>query len=164
MSEEFITVDGLESQITQFMQALDAMDAAVDVKLAEVADECAAMIEQEQKRLLATQHPQLTSLVKVAARTVKDKYVKVKVGYDSDTIRDHFELLVIEFGRPGKSARCSGEYEKKIRKGETKAHRKGEFPTSVSHIRAGYDVAHNKILQHFEDVLMNTAAERFSND
>ena len=80
MSEEFITVDGLEAQITQFLQALDAMDAAVDVKLSEVADDCAAMIEQEQKRLLATQHPQLTSLVKVAARTVKEKYVKVKVG------------------------------------------------------------------------------------
>lgn len=164
MSEEFITADGLESQITQFMQALDAMDAAVDVKLSEVADECAQMIEQEQKRLLATQHPQLTSLVKVAAKTRGDKYVRVKVGYDSDTIRDHFELLVIEFGRPGKSARCSGEYEKKIRKGETKAHRKGEFPTSVSHIRAGYDVAQEKIVQHFEEVLMNTAAERFSND
>lgn len=164
MAEEFITVDGLEAQITQFMQALDAMDTAVDVKLAEVADECAQMIEQEQKRLLATQHPQLTSLVKVTARTVKDKYVKVKVGYDSDTIRDHFELLVIEFGRPGKSARCSGEYEKKIRKGETKAHRKGEFPSSVSHIRAGFDVAHEKIVQHFEETLMNAAAERFSND
>lgn len=164
MAEEFITVSGLEAQITQFMQILDDMDAAIDVKLSEVADDCAAMIEKEQKRLLSTQHPQLAPLVKVAAKTVKDKYVRVKVGYDSDTIREHFELLVIEFGRPGKSARCSGEYEKKIRKGETKAHKKGEFPSSVSHIRAGYDVAHDKILQHFEETLMNAAAERFSND
>lgn len=164
MADEFITVSGLESQITQFMQALDAMDAAVDVKLAEVADDCAAMIETEQKRLLSTQHPQLTPLVKVTTKTRGDKYVKVKVGYDSQTIKDHFEVLIIEFGRPGKSAKCSGAYEKKMREGADKLHRKGEFPTSVSHIRAGYDVAHDKILQHFEEVLTNTAAERFSND
>ena len=46
----------------------------------------------------------LASLIKVRQAQSK-KYFRMASDKDSETIQQHPELLVIEFGRPGKSAR-----------------------------------------------------------
>lgn len=171
MSEEFITMDGLSDQITQFCKILDDMGAAVDGALQETAAECAGMIQAEQWRLLATKHPDLVNYVKCYTRTRSKDYVRFAIGYNSKTINENFQLLVIEFGRPGKSSRCAGEMQKKPykykRKDGTEAsviRRKGDFPTSISHIRAGYDIAAGKAADTLNNKLADIAASRFTQD
>jgi len=149
------------------------MGAAVDTPLEAVGNECAGMIQSEQRRLLATQHPQLTDKIACKCVVRSKDYIKFSLGYDSQTIRDNFELLIIEFGRPGKSARCSGEYEKKLRpatapgvpassaKKRNTYKRKGAFPSSISHIRAGYDIAAHKAADTLNNRLADIAAQRF---
>lgn len=171
MSEEYITMDGLSDQITQFLIALDDMGAAVDGALQETAAECAGMIQAEQRRLLATKHPDLVNFVQCHTRTRGKNYVRYSIGYTSAVIKEHFELLIIEFGRPGKSSRCAGEMQKKPykykRKDGTEAsviRRKGDFPTSISHIRAGYDIAAGKAADALNNKLADIAASRFTQD
>ena len=84
------------------------------------------------------------------------KYYRLKIGYDSDAIQQHPELLVIEFGRPGKSARRSKLTDSLGRK-------KGDFPPMTPHIIPGFYLAKEEAAEHFRQRLLEAARRQWEN-
>lgn len=172
MADFFSIDDSLSRQIAQFIHALDQMEDDVAAAIDTVADKATEEILSEQRRLLSKQHPQLAPQVQaVKKETVNtargDRRVRVEIGYDTDTIDVHPEVLIIEFGRPGKSSRCDGVMQKKKRHrkdGTEYTQRKGDFPTSISHIRAGFDLAKPKILRIMEEELLEHVVHDFDSN
>ncbi len=153
----------------------------------------AKTIQQEQQRLLCKQFPQFASAIKITSEesgrailSFSIRRYKFKIGYDTETLREHPELLVIEFGRPG----AIGAHTKKLKTGGAKTitvtargkhgeytykrclrttalryrnGRKvdslgryiGDFPRSISHIRAGFYLAKEVAAKYYFNELYN---------
>jgi len=93
---------GLTEDINDMIAALNRMDAKCGVSEREAMEEAAKIVADEQRRIVAETSPKLAGLIKV--KIVQDKTrTKAVVGYDSDDIKAHPEILVIEFGKPGLS-------------------------------------------------------------
>jgi len=151
---------GMQMELDKLILALDRMSDDVDGNALQAMEESAEIIAAEQKRLLAAAHfrkptADLASLIRVHKAKNK-RYYHLRIGYDSEAIHEHPELLVIEFGRPGKSARRSGKTDSLKRK-------KGDFPPVTPHIRAGLDLSKDKAAANFRDKIMEIVRRRWEN-
>ena len=163
MSEDMfdLGLEQFQQQINILVRDLDQMSEAVEAGAVEAANEAAEMIAAEQKRLLSAAHfkrrtsTNLPSLIKVKKSSSK-KYYRLNIGYDSETIKAHPEVLVIEYGRPGKSARRMKPTDKLGRK-------KGDFPPQTPHIKPGFILAKDKAAEHFRDRLLEIAKQKWNN-
>lgn len=159
MSDFFdLGIDEMQAQITALVSALDRMDESVSEGVVEAAEEATSIIMREQKRLLSAAnfaHPtaDLASLIKVQ-KGKNTKYYKLKIGYDSEAARQHPEVFVIEFGRPGKSAR-------RMKKTDSLGRKKGDFPPQTPHIVAGMHLARNEAAQRFRDRMAEIARRKW---
>lgn len=162
---DFINFSGMEAEISKLMDDMDAAKKEVEEAMPEAAMEAAEIIRAEQQRLLSKanfkrdkpnhQYNNVNGgLIKIMQDRTRNRRYKVKIGYDSETLRKYPELRVIEFGRPGKSARHSKKTDKLGRK-------KGEFPSHISHIRAGFFLAKDKAADACNEKLMQAAKNAF---
>lgn len=162
MADDFFNfgIDQFQQQINMLVRDLDKMSEAVETGAVEAANEAAEMIASEQKRLLSSarfQHgnADLAGLIKVK-RSSSKKYYRLNIGYDSETIKEHPEVLVIEYGRPGKSARC-------MKSTDSLGRKKGDFPPQTPHIKPGFILAKDKAAEHFRERLMDIARRKWNN-
>lgn len=152
-------LDGMQLQIEQLTAVLDRMDERVRESVEQVTMECAQMIMREQKRMLsaanfAAPKANLAGLIRVT-RDARSKYYRLRIGYDSEAIKQHPEALVVEFGRPGKSARRMKPTDKLGRK-------KGAFPPQTPHIIAGLIFAKEDVTRHFRNRLAEIARNEWN--
>ena len=161
-SDDFFQFDfgGLEVQVNELVKKLDRMDSDVAVGAKEAAREAAEAIATEQKRLLSQAHfmngtADLGSFIKITEKT-GGKYYRLAIGYDSEAIKAHPELLVIEFGRPGKSARRS-------KKTDSLKRKKGEFPSQTPHILPGFQLGKDKAARIFGEKMLEIARRDWNN-
>lgn len=104
----------MELEIQEMIKALDVMDEAVNERVTTSFREGAEIILQEQRRLIGGRSKKLPELLKVGKSFVSKKGTyTVAIGYDSEAIKEGFEGLIMEFGRPGKR---SGGVDKKGRR------------------------------------------------
>lgn len=153
-------LEQFQQQINILVRDLDQMSEAVEAGAVEAANESAEMIAAEQRRLLSAavfqrKKADLAALIKVKKSNSK-KYYRLNIGYDSETIKAHPEVLVIEYGRPGKSARRMKPTDKLGRK-------KGDFPPQTPHIKPGFILAKDKAAEHFRDRLLEIARQKWNN-
>ena len=162
MADDFFGFDfqGFQGQINALAEKLDRMSEDVSAEAESAAKEAAEIIAREQRRLLSKalfrEHKaDLIGLIRVRKDSSR-KYYRLKIGYDSDTIRQHPELLVIECGRPGKSARRSKLTDSLGRK-------KGDFPPMTPHIIPGFYLAKEEAAEHFRQRLLEAARRQWEN-
>ena len=153
-------LERFQQQINLLVRDLDQMSRAVESGAVAAAEESAEMIAAEQKRLLAAASFRNKTADLAALITVKQsrskKYYRLNIGYDSAAIKAHPEVLVIEYGRPGKSARRMKSTDKLGRK-------KGDFPPQTPHIKPGFILAKDKAAGHFRDSLLEIARRKWNN-
>ena len=147
------SMTGLQEAVQALQAAMDKVDVEVIKAMDSVVMDGAEMIRQEQVRLLNQKFPHLSGLIKIKKLKSGQKVV-AKIGYDSETLKQHPELLEIEYGRPGQSSRCSGTTDKLGRK-------KGKFPSQCIHIRAGYQQAKEKAYEKMYNDLSAVAGKQF---
>lgn len=162
MADDFFGFDfqGFQGQINALAEKLDRMAEDVSAEAESAAKEAAEIIAREQRRLLSKalfrEHKaDLIGLIRVRKDSSR-KYYRLKIGYDSDAIQQHPELLVIEFGRPGKSARRSKLTDSLGRK-------KGDFPPMTPHIIPGFYLAKEEAAEHFRQRLLEAARRQWEN-
>lgn len=153
-------LERFQQQINLLVRDLDQMSRAVESGAVAAAEESAEMIAAEQKRLLSAasfrnKTADLAALITVK-RSGSKKYYRLNIGYDSAAIKAHPEVLVIEYGRPGKSARRMKSTDKLGRK-------KGDFPPQTPHIKPGFILAKDKAAEHFRDRLLEIARQKWNN-
>lgn len=153
-------LERFQQQINLLVRDLDQMSRAVESGAVAAAEESAEMIAAEQKRLLSAasfrdKTADLAALITVKQSRSK-KYYRLNIGYDSAAIKAHPEVLVIEYGRPGKSARRMKSTDKLGRK-------KGDFPPQTPHIKPGFILAKDKAAEHFRDSLLEIARRKWNN-
>lgn len=162
MADDFFGFDfqGFQGQINALAEKLDRMSEDVSAEAESAAKEAAEIIAREQRRLLSKalfreRKADLIGLIRVRKDSSR-KYYRLKIGYDSDAIQQHPELLVIEFGRPGKSARRSKLTDSLGRK-------KGDFPPMTPHIIPGFYLAKEEAAEHFRQRLLEAARRQWEN-
>lgn len=162
MADDFFGFDfqGFQGQINALAEKLDRMSEDVSAEAESAAKEAAEIIAREQRRLLSKalfkkHKADLIGLIRVRKDSSR-KYYRLKIGYDSDAIQQHPELLVIEFGRPGKSARRSKLTDSLGRK-------KGDFPPMTPHIIPGFYLAKEEAAEHFRQRLLEAARRQWEN-
>ncbi len=166
MAEDFIDFSGFEAQITALISDLNKAVGDVNNASAGAAYNAAEIIRAEQARLLAkavfkrdknhSYHYVSGSLIKITRdKQSAGKVFKLRIGYDTETLRQYPELLVIEFGRPGKSAR-------RMKATDSLKRKKGDFPAQISHIRAGLFLAKEKAVKEFNEGLYEIAKRDFT--
>lgn len=147
------SMTGLQEAVQALQAAMDNVDIEVIKAMDSAVMDGAEIIKQEQVRLLNQKFPHLSGLIKIKKLKSGQKVV-AKIGYDTETLRQNPELLVIEYGRPGQSSRCSGTTDKLGRK-------KGKFPSQCIHIRAGYQQAKDKAYEKMYNDLSAAAGKQF---
>ena len=162
MADDFFGFDfqGFQGQINALAEKLDRMSEDVSAEAESAAKEAAEIIAREQRRLLSKalfreRKADLIGLIRVRKDSSR-KYYRLRIGYDSDAIQQHPELLVIEFGRPGKSARRSKLTDSLGRK-------KGDFPPMTPHIIPGFYLAKEEAAEHFRQRLLEAARRQWEN-
>ncbi len=163
---EFLEFSGMEAEITRLIDDLNRAKGEVDEATEGAAMNAADIIRKEQQRLFAKAHFKRdkeghrynnigSGLISIKQdERAKGKVYKLRIGYDTETLRRYPELLVIEFGRPGKSRTRKKPTDKIGRK-------KGDFPAHVSHIRAGFFLAKDKAVNAFNEKLLEVAERNF---
>lgn len=163
---DFFGMNDLSAEIMEMIGDSRKMVSEVESLSPTAARESAEMIAQEQRRIFDKAHFERTkkgytykmvssSAVKViAGRSPKSKTTVFESGFDIPTLKKYPELIMIEFGRPGKSPRYSKKTDKKGRK-------KGDFPAQTMPVRMGFRAAKEKAFRHYADKLMNKAEEIF---
>ena len=153
-------LDGMQLQIEQLTAVLDRMDERVREGVEQATTECAQMIMREQKRMLSAANfakptTDLAGLIKITRYKSYWGNTYTRVGYDAQAVREHPEVLVVEFGRPGKSARRMKPTDKLGRK-------KGAFPPQTPHIIAGLIFAKEDVTRHFRNRLAEIARNEWN--
>lgn len=162
-------LDGMQLQIEQLTAVLDRMDERVREGVEQVTMECAQMIMREQKRMLsaadfAAPRANLAGLIKITRYKSYWGNTYTRVGYDAQAVREHPEVLVVEFGRPGTARRTGVMQEKKRRRkdGTEYTQRKGAFPPQTPHIIAGLIFAKEDVTRHFRNRLAEIARNEWN--
>lgn len=95
--------DTVTKDIQEMISSLDVMDDDINERVVSSIREGAEIIVQEQRRLISGRSSKLPELLKAGKTMVskKGKYT-VACGYDTEAIKEGFEGLIMEFGRPGK--------------------------------------------------------------
>lgn len=197
---EFLGLEGIEDlqrEIYEMMDDINNAVEAVEERSYAAARSAATVIAKEQQRLLSKKHPKFAPYIKVMEESNLRRHItdyslqrhSFLIGYDSETLKEHFELIIIEFGRPG----VVGAHTKKLdqgpktitvtrrsRNGEHgeityKRHLKhsafrrnkdgkrvdsigriiGDFPSHISHIRAGFFLAKETAVKFYFNELYN---------
>ncbi len=161
---DFFGMNDLSAEIMDMIGDSRKMVSEVESLSPTAARESAEIIAQEQRRIFDkanfernkrghTYNMVDSSAVKViAGRSPKRKTTVFESGFDTPTLKKYPELIVIEFGRPGKSPRYS-------KKTDKNGHKKGDFPEAaqVMPVRMGFRAAKEKAFRHYADRLMNKA-------
>ena len=175
---EFIEFSGMEAEITRLIDDLNRAKNNVNEATEGAAMASADIIRKEQQRLFAKVHFKRdkeghrynnigSGLISIKQdERAKGKVYKLRIGYDTETLRRYPELLVIEFGRPGKSRNrksLTSTVKRKGKNGKTIkfTRKKGDFPAHVSHIRAGFFLAKDKAVNAFNEKLLEVAERNF---
>lgn len=161
------------AQLTELMGDLSAMSAEINAESEQAAQKAALIIRDHQTRIFAKAHFKRDKashvyknagggLITVTKRKIGKVRTKMLVGFDSETLREYPELLMIEFGRPGKSARHSSSTMK--RKG--KEVKKGKFPEEavVMPIRVGFEAAKEQALAVYSEDMLDKTEKLFINN
>lgn len=165
---DFFGMNDLSAVIMDMIGDSRKMVSEVENLSPKAARESAEIIAQEQRRIFDKANFERnkkkyiykmvdSSVVKViAGRSPKSKTTVFESGFDTTTLEKYPELIVIEFGRPGKSPRYS-------KKTDKNGHKKGDFPEAaqVMPVRMGFRAAKEKAFRHYAERLMNKADEIF---
>ena len=157
------------AQLTELMGDLSAMSAEINAESEQAAQKAALIIRDHQARIFAKAHFKRDKashvyrnagggLITVTKRKIGKVRTKMLVGFDSETLREYPELLMIEFGRPGKSARHSKTTDSRGRK-------KGKFPEEavVMPIRVGFEAAKEQALAAYSEDMLDKTEKLFNN-
>lgn len=160
----FDICDQINSLIGDLTNMQREMTAESDIAL----DKAAAVIAAEQRRIFAQANFLRdkknhiykfadSSLIRVTKKKLGRAKIKAYIGFDTPTLKAYPELILVEFGRPGKSARYSKDTDKNGRK-------KGDFPqyATVMPIRAGFNLAKESALAAYAEDMFNKARELFT--
>lgn len=141
----------IENQLQSAVKALDNCDLAVKEKVAALLREKAKVIRDEQRRLIEKRTPNLARFIEVGELTVKSSVgsYKISVGYSTEAIKEAFEGLIMEFGRPGKTSDGVDKNGKPIGRVE-----------ATPHIRQGFDNVIGKVADELRDELFNFVEEK----
>lgn len=154
------------NQLNEMIGDLTKMQREMTAESDIALDKAAAVIAAEQRRIFAQANFERnkknhvykfadSSLIRVTKKKLGQAKIKAYVGFDSATISAYPELILVEFGRPGKSPRHSKDTDKIGRK-------KGEFPATVMPIRAGFNLAKESALAAYAEDMFNKARELFT--
>ncbi len=152
-------------QLKDFMNDLTKMQKEMTAESELALDKAAEIIATNQRRVFAQANFERnkknhvykfadSSLIRVTKKKLGRAKIKAYIGFDSATIRAYPELILVEFGRPGKSPRHSKDTDKIGRK-------KGEFPATVMPIRAGFNLAKESAISAYADDMFNKATNLF---
>lgn len=156
------------AQIDNLIDDLNLMQCEMTAESDIALDKAAAVIAAEQRRIFAQakflrdkkNHVYKyadSSLIRVTKNKLGRAKIKAYIGFDTPTLEAYPELILVEFGRPGKSARHSEDTDKNGRK-------KGTFPdvATVMPIRAGFNLAKESALATYAEDMFNRARELFT--
>lgn len=154
-------------QISDLIGDLSGMEAQLNAESEKAAEKAAWVIQSEQRRIFAkasfkrdkqshTYKLANEGQISITKRNIGKYRVKMQVGFDTETLREYPELLMIEFGRPGKSPRHS-------KSTDTLGRKKGEFPeaATVMPIRTGFELAKEQALKAYSEDMLDKAEELF---
>lgn len=158
----------ISRQISELIGDLSGMSAEIDAESEAAAEKAAYVIRNEQARIFAkasfkrdkAKHKYKNvngGLITVTKRKIGKVRTKMIVGFDTETLREYPELLLIEFGRPGKSPKRSDPLDSLKRK-------KGDFPKAavVMPIRVGFELAKEQALQEYSEDMLDKAEKLFN--
>lgn len=139
-----------ENQIRAAIKALDNCDITLQERAVELLREKAKKIRDEQRNLIRSRSPKLANLIEVGNLTAKSssRSWRISIGYDTAAIKEAFEGLVMEFGRPGKNSDGVDKNGKPIGRVE---------PTP--HIRQGFDNVIDDVVDEMAQELFDLIEE-----
>ena len=112
---EFIEVDYYKMDIKKMINQLDKLDKhAVNQIMPEVMQAVGNELMNEEKRIINGKYPQFSDKLSIMNEHT-GKLWRVKAGYSTEVINSNIEVLITEFGRPGKKARKKGGKDSKGR-------------------------------------------------
>lgn len=172
-------------QINELIGDLTGMQREMTAESDIALDKAAAVVAAEQRRIFAQAHFERDkkkhvykyadgSLIRVTKKKLGRAKLKAYIGFDTPTLRAYPELILVEFGRPGKSARHSKDTEEvevkrkvkgKFFKQKTRfTRKKGKFPevATVMPIRAGFNLAKESALAAYAEDMFDRAEEIFN--
>lgn len=160
------------AQIDNLIEDLNVMQREMTAESEIALDKAAAVIAAEQRRVFAQAHFERDnkkrvyknvndSLIRITKKKLGRAKLKAYIGFDTPTLKAYPELILVEFGRPGKSPRHSGTKTRRTKKRESVE--KGDFPAAatVMPIRAGFNLAKESALAAYAEDMFNRAAEIF---
>lgn len=160
------------AQIDNLIEDLNVMQREMTAESEIALEKAAAVIAAEQRRIFAQAHFKRTekrvykyaneSLIRVTKKKLGRAKLKAYIGFDTPTLKEYPELILVEFGRPGKSPRHSGTKTRRTKKRESVE--KGDFPAAatVMPIRAGFNLAKESALAAYAEDMFDRAAEIFN--
>ena len=112
---DFIEVDYSKMDIKQLINQLDKLDKqAVNQIMPEVMQAVGNELLDEEKRIINGKYPQFSDKLSIMNEHT-GKLWRVKAGYSTEVIKSNIEVLITEFGRPGKKTRKKGGKDSKGR-------------------------------------------------
>ena len=112
---DFIAVDYSKMDIKQLINQLDKLDKqAVNQIMPEVMQAVGNELLDEEKRIINSKYLQFSDKLSIMTEHT-GKLWRVKAGYSTEVIKSNIEVLITEFGRPGKKARKKGGKDSKGR-------------------------------------------------
>lgn len=143
---DFITVDLSKMKMKELINELNNLDkTAAEEIMPEVMRVVGQELLNEEKRIINGKYPQFANKLSVMQEH-SGKVWRVKAGYSSQVIADNIEVLITEFGRPGKRGRKNGSRDS--------LGRKIGVIQPYPHIRAAYITKKEKCLQLAEKLFM----------
>ena len=109
---DFIEVDYSKMNIKQLINQLEKH--AVNQIMPEVMQAVGNELMDEEKRIINGKYPQFSDKLSIMTEHT-GKLWRVKAGYSTEVIKSNIEVLITEFGRPGKKTRKKGGKDSKGR-------------------------------------------------
>ncbi len=155
-------------QLTRLCGDLSGMQAEINTASGNAAETAAKVIQQEQERVFKKAHFKRTKkrhryqnanegLITISKRKLTSSRLRLAAGFDTPTLKAYPELVMIEFGRPGKSPGHSKNTDKLGRK-------KGKFPeaATVMPIRTGFELAKEKAFKAYSENMLDKVQRQFN--
>jgi len=135
-----------ESQINAAMKALDNCDKSIQERAVQLLREKAEKIRDSQRHYIQGRSSKLANLIEVGNLTAKSssRSWRISIGYSTEALKEGFEGLIMEYGRPGTTSKGVDTLGRKIGKVE---------PTP--HIRAGFDAVIDDVVDEIADELFD---------
>ncbi len=140
--------EGVEEEINALIADLDTISNYTKEKFCKEAVEGAAdIVLEEEKRILAAnpKYSNFSGLLSCEVKKGKHNNYVANCGYSSETIKDHIEVLIIEFGRPGHGKRAIQKH------GIDKRGHKIGVIQPYPHIRAAWFNKKNEVQEYMEN-------------